>query len=220
MSPAPPLHQLVDLNWSLWKSTSLWIVWERWVPASLAVHSFKLAGLLAAISLQDWSPISTAPYVNAAWEFFHRNLLSLTQLSTQACLKEREYFGTGFRCRRPRSGPGRLPGGGQSLPTQNKCNKIEPKWKALVAINLKVAKDKEEKMIHNYTELLKLIMVRYSKLVFRLQDILYFDSEIKYFWSRIKNNFTKTITIGSRVSKWPLYSLLVSVCLSVCLSRA
>uniref|UniRef100_A0A8C4QPB2 Procollagen-lysine, 2-oxoglutarate 5-dioxygenase 1a n=1 Tax=Eptatretus burgeri TaxID=7764 RepID=A0A8C4QPB2_EPTBU len=34
-------------------------------------------GLQAAISLQVWSPLSTAHDVNSTWEFFHRNLLSL-----------------------------------------------------------------------------------------------------------------------------------------------
>ena len=34
-------------------------------------------GLQAAISLQDWSSISTASGINSAWELFHRNLLSL-----------------------------------------------------------------------------------------------------------------------------------------------
>jgi len=34
-------------------------------------------GMQGVITLQDWSPISTAPDVNSALEFFHRNLLSV-----------------------------------------------------------------------------------------------------------------------------------------------
>ena len=35
-------------------------------------------GLQAAITLRDWSPISTFSGINSSWEFFQRNLLSLT----------------------------------------------------------------------------------------------------------------------------------------------
>ena len=51
----------------------------RELPQPRRVWHFIQAGwqgLQAAISLQDWSPISTAPDINSAWELFHRNLLS------------------------------------------------------------------------------------------------------------------------------------------------
>jgi len=52
----------------------------RELPQRWRVWNFTQAewqGLQAANTLQDWSPISTVPYVHSAWEFFHRNLLSL-----------------------------------------------------------------------------------------------------------------------------------------------
>ena len=59
-------------------SISLAIVREQ--PQHWQVWQFTQAtwlGLQAAIILQNWSPISTASDINSAWEFFHRNLLSL-----------------------------------------------------------------------------------------------------------------------------------------------
>ena len=65
-------HMLVKVN------ISLAILREQ--PQCRRVWQFTQAdrqGLQAAISLQNWSPIFTAPDVNSAWEFFHRFLLSL-----------------------------------------------------------------------------------------------------------------------------------------------
>ena len=52
----------------------------RELPQCQRVCHFTQAdwqGLQTAISLQDWSPISTTPDANSVWEFFHRNLLCL-----------------------------------------------------------------------------------------------------------------------------------------------
>ena len=78
MSPALPLLQLVHLIMCLCKLTSSLAIFRE-LPQHQRVWQFTQAdwqGLQAAIYLQDWSPLSTAPDVNSAWDFFHRNLIS------------------------------------------------------------------------------------------------------------------------------------------------
>ena len=78
MPLALPLPQLVHLNHVLLK-INISCYFQRAVstPASLAVHSGRLAGTTSShLSSGLVFHISTAPDVNSAWEFIHRNLLS------------------------------------------------------------------------------------------------------------------------------------------------
>ena len=45
------------------------------VAVSLAIHEANWQGMEAAITLQDWPPISITLAINTAWEFFFRHAL-------------------------------------------------------------------------------------------------------------------------------------------------